>query len=55
MTALHELSRRNFPGVEGLFLASEYMGVPSTNGALRGGIQAATGCIASGSRASLAQ
>ena len=55
MTALNELGRRNFPGVEGLFLAGEYMGVPSTNGALRSGIQAATGCIASGFRASLAQ
>ena len=41
MTALDRLRRNNFKGVRGLFLAGDYMGVPSVNGALRSGLNAA--------------
>lgn len=41
MTALDRLRRNNFEGVRGLFLAGDYMGVPSMNGALQSGLNAA--------------
>ena len=44
MTALHEVRRELPRHVQGLHLAGEYMGVPSTNGALRSGVDAATDC-----------
>ena len=45
LTELHQIRRQGFPGVEGLFLAGEYMDLPSVNGALRSGINAAEGAI----------
>jgi len=44
MKALHEMRRRSLGSVEGLFLAGEYMAVPSANGALRSGMAAAADC-----------
>ena len=44
MTALSHMRRQRLGHVKGLFLAGEYMGVPSTNGALRSGIDAAEDC-----------
>ena len=41
MTALHRLRQDGFGGVHGLFLAGDYMGAPSVNGALRSGLDAA--------------
>lgn len=41
MTALDRLRRSRFEGARGLFLAGDYMGVPSVNGALRSGLNAA--------------
>ena len=46
MTALRDLRLRGIEGARGLFLAGEYMGVPSTNGALRSGLDAAADCTA---------
>ena len=46
MKALHEMRRHTLPQVKGLFLAGGYMGVPSTNGALRSGLNAAVDCAA---------
>ena len=46
MTALHRMRRRDLASVKGLFLAGEYMGIPSTNGALHSGINAADDCAA---------
>ena len=46
MTALAQMRRQSLNRVKGLFLAGEYMGVPSTNGALRSGIDAAVDCAA---------
>ncbi len=46
MTALAHMRRQSLNRVKGLFLAGEYMGVPSTNGALRSGIDAAVDCAA---------
>ncbi|MCY4132426.1 MAG: FAD-dependent oxidoreductase [Nitrospira sp.] len=50
MTALAQVRRQSLDHVKGLFLAGEYMGVPSTNGALRSGIDAADDCAAFVSR-----
>ena len=50
MTALAQMRRQSLKRVKGLFLAGEYMGVPSTNGALRSGIDAAIDCAAFVSR-----
>lgn len=50
MTALSHMRRQSLHHVKGLFLAGEYMGVPSTNGALRSGIDAAVDCAAFVSR-----
>ena len=50
MTALAQMRRQSLDHVKGLFLAGEYMGVPSTNGALRSGIDAADDCAAFVSR-----
>ncbi|MDE0173685.1 MAG: NAD(P)/FAD-dependent oxidoreductase [Defluviicoccus sp.] len=50
MTALQEMRQRCLGSVHGLFLAGEYMGVPSTNGALRSGMNAAADCEAFFSR-----
>ena len=50
MTALSQMRRQSLKNVKGLFLAGEYMGVPSTNGALRSGIDAAVDCAAFVSR-----
>ncbi len=44
MNELHNLGRQGLDEVKGLFLAGEYMGVPSTNGALRSGLNAAGKC-----------
>lgn len=52
MTALAQVRRQSLDHVKGLFLAGEYMGVPSTNGALRSGIDAADDCAAFVSRQS---
>lgn len=41
MTALQRLRQDGFGGVSGLFLAGDYMAVPSLNGALRSGLDAA--------------
>ena len=46
MTALAHMRRQSLKNVKGLFLAGEYMGVPSTNGALRSGMDAAADCAA---------
>ncbi len=46
MTALAHMRRQSLKHVKGLFLAGEYMGVPSTNGALRSGMDAAADCAA---------
>jgi hypothetical protein len=46
MTALHRMRRQDLADVRGLFLAGEYMGIPSTNGALRSGIDTADDCAA---------
>lgn len=46
MSALHRMRRQELDGVKGLFLAGEYMGVPSINGALRSGLDAAADCAA---------
>ena len=46
MTALHQMRRQSLNSVKGLFFAGEYMVVPSTNGALRSGINAADDCAA---------
>ncbi len=46
MTALAHVRRQRLKNVKGLFLAGEYMGVPSTNGALRSGIETAADCAA---------
>ena len=45
LTELNQIRRQGFPGVEGLFLAGEYMDLPSVNGALRSGINAAEEAI----------
>ncbi len=45
LTELYEIRRHGYPGVEGLFLAGEYMDLPSVNGALRSGINAAEEAI----------
>jgi len=47
MSALHRMRRQELESVKGLFLAGEYMGVPSVNGALRSGLDAAADCAAS--------
>ena len=44
MKAMSEMRRRSRSSVKGLFFAGEYMGKPSTNGALRSGIVAAEDC-----------
>lgn len=44
MKALHEMRRQLPHRVRGLFLAGEYMGIPSANGALRSGVDAAADC-----------
>ena len=44
MTEMHRLRSEGDYGIEGLFLAGEYMGVPSTNGALRSGLVAGADC-----------
>lgn len=41
MTALYRMRREGFGGVKGLFLAGDYMGVPSVNAALQSGLDAA--------------
>lgn len=41
MTALDRMRRERLRGVNGLFLAGDYMGVPSVNAALRSGLDAA--------------
>ncbi|MXX70002.1 MAG: FAD-dependent oxidoreductase [Gemmatimonadales bacterium] len=46
MTALDRMRGQDLADVRGLFLAGEYMGVPSTNGALRSGIDTAEDCAA---------
>lgn len=51
MSALDRMRRNDLPGVKGLYLAGEYMGVPSTNGALRSGVCAADDCAAFFARA----
>ena len=50
MTALYRMRRHDLDCVKGLFLAGEYMGIPSTNGALRSGIDTADDCAAFVSR-----
>ena len=45
MSALHHMQRKELGGVRGLFLAGEYMGVPSVNAALRSGLDAAEAVI----------
>lgn len=47
MTALHRMRRQDLADVRGLFLAGGYMGIPSTNGALRSGMDTADDCAAS--------
>ena len=42
MTALERIRRQEIDGIEGLFLAGDYLGVPSANAALRSGIDAGT-------------
>ncbi|MCY4285937.1 MAG: NAD(P)/FAD-dependent oxidoreductase [Thiotrichales bacterium] len=44
MKALHELRRQLPRRVRGLHLAGDYMGIPSANGALRSGVDAAADC-----------
>ena len=41
MSALHRVRQHELKDVAGLFLAGDYMSVPSTNGALRSGLDAA--------------
>ena len=41
MAALYRMRQQNFGGVKGLFLAGDYMGVPSANAALRSGLDTA--------------
>ena len=45
MTALDRLRRSQYEGLRGLFLAGDYMSVPSANGALRSGLDAAEAVI----------
>ena len=45
MSALHHIRQEAFGGVSGLFLAGDYMGVPSVNGALRSGLDAAEAAV----------
>ena len=46
MSALHRIGlEEGFGGVRGLFLAGEYMGVPSVNAALKSGVDAADAAI----------
>ena len=46
LTAIHEMRRKILPDVKGLYLAGDYMSLPSTNGAMRSGVDAATDCAA---------
>ena len=45
MSALYRMRQEGFGGVRGLFLAGEYMGVPSVNAALRSGLDAAAATV----------
>ena len=45
MTAMHDLQQTAPNRVKGLYFAGDYMGVPSTTGALRSGILAAEMCV----------
>ena len=45
MKALHNLRQDNFGGLSGLFLAGDYLGVPSMEAALLSGLNAARGVI----------
>lgn len=47
MTAVDGLRRNRFAGIRGLVLAGDYMGVPSANGALRSGLDAAEAVLES--------
>ena len=44
INSLSQLRRHDLSSVNGFFLAGEYLGIPSTNGALRSGIEAAEDC-----------
>jgi len=46
ISALHRMRGTELKAVKGLFLAGEYMGVPSVNGAVRSGLDAAADCAA---------
>ncbi|MCY3875788.1 MAG: hypothetical protein OXF88_16060 [Rhodobacteraceae bacterium] len=46
LTAIHEMRRNILPDVKGLYLAGDYMSLPSTNGAMRSGVDAAMDCAA---------
>ena len=50
MTELYRMRRNDLDSIKGLFLAGEYMGIPSTNGALRSGIDTADDSVAFVSR-----
>lgn len=50
LTALDRLRKSGFEGTGGLLLAGDYMGVPSANGALRSGLDAAAAVIGGGRR-----
>ncbi|MCY4230723.1 MAG: FAD-dependent oxidoreductase, partial [Alphaproteobacteria bacterium] len=45
MKALHDVRQQMPRRVPGLFLAGEYMGIPSANGALQSGMNAAADCV----------
>ena len=45
MSALHRMRQEGFGDVKGLFLAGEYMGVPSVNAALKSGLDAAGAAV----------
>ena len=45
LTELYKIRQHGYPGVKNLFLAGEYMDLPSVNGALRSGITAAEDAI----------
>ncbi len=45
MSALHTMRQEDYGGINGLFLAGDYMAVPSLNGALRSGLDAANAVL----------
>ena len=45
MKAIHQMRRQSLPGVQGLYLAGDYMSLPLTNAAMRSGVDAANDCV----------